>query len=77
VKAITDASSLLTHENAETLLVAPALIVCVVPLLSAWAWISKREQENPQKQFCASHDSALWGCRGAAARLWDHLGGSA
>lgn len=56
VKAITDPSTLFTRENAETLLVVPALTVAFVPLLSAWAWISRREQENLRKRFRASYD---------------------
>jgi hypothetical protein len=59
VKAITDPSSLFTRENAETLLVAPALTVAFVPLLWAWAWISRREQENLRKRFRARYNSAV------------------
>jgi hypothetical protein len=59
VKAITDPSALFTRENAETLLVAPALTVAFVPLLWAWAWISRREQENLRKRFRATYDAAV------------------
>ena len=59
VNAIVDPSSLFTHENAETLLVAPALTVAFVPLLWGWAWISRLEQEELHKRFRARYDSAL------------------
>jgi hypothetical protein len=46
VAAILDPSGLFTRENAETLLVAPALTLAFVPLLWTWAWVSRREREN-------------------------------
>jgi cytochrome bd-type quinol oxidase subunit 2 len=57
VEAIRDPSALFTRENAETLLVAPALTFAFVLLLWAWARISRREQENLRKRFSASYDS--------------------
>jgi len=59
VKTVTDPSSLFTRENAETLLIAPALTVAFLPLLWAWAWASNREQENLRKRFRARYDSAF------------------
>jgi hypothetical protein len=57
VVAILDPSGLLTRENAETLLVAPALTCAFVPLLWAWAWVSRREQENLRRRFRARYGS--------------------
>jgi hypothetical protein len=53
-----DPSGLFTRENLETLLVAPALTLAFVPFLGAWAWISRREQENLRKRFRPRYDSA-------------------
>jgi hypothetical protein len=55
--AIRDSSGLFTRENAETLLIAPALTFAFVPLLWAWGWISRREQENLRRRFRAGYDS--------------------
>jgi hypothetical protein len=46
VAASRDPSGLFTRENAETLLIAPALTFAFVPLLWAWGWISRRERTN-------------------------------
>jgi hypothetical protein len=54
VAATLDPSGLFTRENAETLLVAPAMTFAFVPLLSMWAWVSRREQENLRRRFRAS-----------------------
>jgi hypothetical protein len=58
IEAATDLSSLFTRENGETLLVPLALTVAFVPLLGAWAWISRREQDNLRKRFRARYGSA-------------------
>ncbi len=55
--AIRDPSGLFTRENAETLLIAPALTFAFVALLRAWGWISRREQENLRRRFRAGYDS--------------------
>jgi hypothetical protein len=46
VSAATDLDGLLARENAESLLVAPALAVAVVPFLYAVSWWSQREQRK-------------------------------
>jgi hypothetical protein len=58
VAATRDPSGLFTRENAETLLIAPALTFAFVPLLWAWGWISRREQENLRRRFQARYDPA-------------------
>jgi hypothetical protein len=57
VEAIRGPSDLFTRENLETLLVAPALTFAFVPLLWAWAWVSRREQENLWERIRAQHDA--------------------
>jgi hypothetical protein len=57
VAAMLDPSGLFTRENAETLLVAPALTFAFVPLLWTWAWVSRREQENLRRRFRARYGS--------------------
>jgi hypothetical protein len=59
VEATHDPGSLFSRENAETVLIAPVLTFAFVPLLWAWAWLSRREQENLRKRFRASYDSAV------------------
>jgi hypothetical protein len=53
-----DASGFFTKENAETLLIAPVLTLAFVPLLWAWGWISRREQEHLRRRFQAGYDPA-------------------
>jgi hypothetical protein len=40
-----------TRANAEEFLVPPVLTVALVPLLLAWAWLSRREQEQLRRRF--------------------------
>ena len=56
--ATRDPSGLFTRENAETLLIPPALTFAFVPLIWASGWISRREQENLRRRFQARYDSA-------------------
>jgi hypothetical protein len=51
-------SGLFTRENAETLLIAPALTFAFVPFLWAWGWISRREQQNLRRRFRTQYDVA-------------------
>ena len=57
VAAMLDPSGLLTRENAETLLVVPALSLAFIPLLWTWAWVSCREQEKLRRRFRARYGS--------------------
>jgi hypothetical protein len=57
VRALTDIDGFLTRENAEELLVGPALTVTLVPVAYGLAWRSRREQENLRKRFRAGLDS--------------------
>ena len=50
VSAATDLDGLLTRENGERLLVAPALTLAVVPFLYAVSWWSQREQRKLDEQ---------------------------
>lgn len=59
VEAIRDPGGLLSRENAETLLIAPVLTFAFVPLLWAWSWLSRREQDNLRERFRASYDSPV------------------
>ncbi|TML62909.1 MAG: hypothetical protein E6G22_07180 [Actinobacteria bacterium] len=59
VKAILNPANLFTREHAERLLVAPILTFAFVPLLWAWGWISRREQENLRRGLRASYDSPV------------------
>lgn len=51
--AATDLDGLLTSENAERLLVAPALAVSLVPFLYAVSWWSDREQRKLRQRFAS------------------------
>ena len=51
VEAATSLKSLLTRENAEDLLLAPALTLAFVPYLQLVAWRSRRELENLRKRW--------------------------
>jgi hypothetical protein len=48
---MSDLNGFLTGENAEDLLVAPALTLASVPFLYGVAWLSRREQENLGRRF--------------------------
>lgn len=50
-RALTDLDGLLTRENAEELLIVPAMTLAFIPLLVVVAWVSRREQENLRKKF--------------------------
>jgi hypothetical protein len=59
VAATGDPTGLVSRENAETLLIAPAFTVAFLPFLGAWAWVSRREQENLRRRFRAEYDGAV------------------
>jgi hypothetical protein len=46
ISAVTDFSGLLSRENAERFLLAPALTIAFLPFLYAVAWASRRELDN-------------------------------
>jgi hypothetical protein len=50
VSAFTDLSGLLTRDNAERFLLAPALTIAFLPFLYAVAWASRRELNNLRKR---------------------------
>ena len=58
VEAIHDPGGLLTRENLESVLIAPALTFSFIPFLAAWAWISRHELDNARKEVWAGYDSA-------------------
>lgn len=51
VRAVRDPAGLFTRENLESLLVPAALPFAFAPFLSAWAWISRREQERLRRRW--------------------------
>jgi hypothetical protein len=51
LEAATDPHGLLTRENAEDFLLAPALTLAFVPYLQFVAWHSRRELENVRKRW--------------------------
>lgn len=51
VRALFDLDGFLTRENAERLLVVPAMTVAFIPFLYVVAWYSQRELANLRKQF--------------------------
>jgi hypothetical protein len=59
VSALVDLDGFLTRENAEKLLIAPALTLAVIPLAYAVAWYSKREQERLSKRLRASAATSM------------------
>jgi hypothetical protein len=54
VEVATNPHALFTHENAEDLLLVPALTVAFVPYLQLVAWHSHRELENVRKRWRAA-----------------------
>jgi hypothetical protein len=51
VRALTDLGAFLTREHAEDILVGPGLTLCLLPLLYAFAWWSRREQQQLHNRF--------------------------
>jgi hypothetical protein len=53
-----DPAGFFTRANAEEFLVPPVLTVALIPLLLAWAWVSRREQERLRRRFEARSSHA-------------------
>jgi hypothetical protein len=51
VSALTDIHGLLTRENGEKFLLAPAMTLALLPFLYVVAWLSRREQDNLRKRY--------------------------
>jgi hypothetical protein len=58
IRFVSDPSGAVGRDSIEGLLIAPVLTAAFIPLLCAWAWVSRREQRRLRESFARRSGSA-------------------